>query len=110
MALMSAGNIATRAQRVSVARVAWISMEVANPLTPFWLGFRKGMHELGWTEGQNIEISAWWANGSLHRLKEQMRDIIASRPDVIVVGAGPALPAFIEAGVQQPIVFAISSD
>lgn len=110
IALMSAGNRATWAQRVSAARVAWISMEAANPLAPFWLGFRKGMHELGWTEGQNIEINAWWANGSLNRLKEQMTDIVASRPDVIVVGAGPALPAFVEAGVQQPIVFAISSD
>ncbi|HEU5296813.1 MAG TPA: ABC transporter substrate-binding protein [Burkholderiaceae bacterium] len=98
------------AQRGRVARVAWVSMELTNPEAPFWVGFRRGMRELRWTEGENIIITPWWADGSLDRLKQQLPDITASRPDVIVVATGTAVPAIIDAGVQQPIVFAYSAD
>ena len=108
--LCCVGSGSIRAQQARVARVSWITMELTNPKTPFWLGFRRGMHELGWTEGQNITISPWWADGSLDRLKQQIPDIIGSRPDVMVVASGPAVPTMIDAGVQQPIVFAYSAD
>ncbi|HET7528259.1 MAG TPA: ABC transporter substrate-binding protein [Burkholderiaceae bacterium] len=111
VALLAMGATARPwAQQARVARVAWITLELANPQAPFWLGFRRGMRELGWTEGQNIVINPWWADGSLDRLKQQIPDILGSRPDIIVVASGPAVPTFIDAGVQQPIVFAYSAD
>jgi putative ABC transport system substrate-binding protein len=85
-------------------------MELTNPVGQFWLGFRNGMRELGWIEGENVVIDPWWADGSLARLRQQVPNIIASRPDVIVVATGTAIPAMIDAGVQQPIVFAYSAD
>jgi putative ABC transport system substrate-binding protein len=98
------------AQQAKMARVAWLTMERADPEAPFWLGFRMGMRELGWTEGQNIVIDPWGADGSLERLKQLIPEIVASRPDVIVAATGTAVPALIQANVQQPVVFAQSSD
>jgi len=98
------------AQQGRVARVAWVTMELANPQAPFWVGFQRGMQELGWSESQNIVMTPWWADGSLDRLKQLIPDIASSRPDVIVVATGTAVPAIIDAGLSQPVVFAYSAD
>jgi len=98
------------AQQAKMARVAWLTMERADPEAPFWLGFRKGMRELGWTEGQNVVIDRWAAGGSPERLKQLIPEIVESRPDVIVAATGTAVPALMQANVQQPVVFAQSAD
>jgi len=98
------------AQQARLARVAWLTMDRANPQAPFWVGFRRGMQDLGWLEGQNVLIDPWWADGSPERLKQLIREIVASRPDVIVAATGTAVPALMRADVQQPVVFAQSAD
>lgn len=98
------------AQPARKARVAWLTMERANPEAPFWLGFRDGMRSLGWVEDQNVVIDPWWADGSTERLKQLIPEIIASRPDVIVVTTGTAVRPLIEAHVQPPLVFGYSAD
>lgn len=99
-----------RAQPASMARVAWLTMERADPEAPFWLGFRKGMRELGWIEGQNVVIDPWAAGGSVERLRQLIPEVVASRPDVIVAATGTAVAPLIQANVPQPVVFAQSAD
>lgn len=98
------------AQPARTARVAWLTMERANPDAPFWVSFRSGMRALGWVEGQNVVIDPWWADGSAERLKQLIPQIIGSRPDVIVVATGTAVQPLIDANVQQPLVFGYSAD
>jgi len=109
-ALALLATIPAGAQNQRIARVAWVSIDRADPESPFLLGFRSGMRGLGWIEGQNVVIDTWWADGSAERLKKLVPDIVASRPDVIVAAGGPAVRPLIDADVPLPVVFTFSAD
>lgn len=98
------------AQPTRVARVAWLTVDRADPQAPFWLGFRQGMRELGWIEGQNVVIEPWASGGSVERLRQMIADIVASQPDVIVAANGTVVAPLMQANVQPPVVFAQSAD
>ena len=109
-AVSSLAALPARAQSARTARVAWVSIDRANPDSPFFVSFRSGMQSLGWVEGRNLVIDAWGADGSSERLKKLIPEIIASRPDVIVTAGGPATRPVIDSNVQLPIVFTFSAD
>ena len=46
--------------------------------------FRRGLHELGWVEGQNIVIESRWAEGQFDRLPAMVENLIRLKVDVIV--------------------------
>jgi putative ABC transport system substrate-binding protein len=90
-------------------RVAWVSTDRASPASPFLAAFRGGMRELGYVEGRNLQIDAWWAEGVTERLAPMAAEILAARPDVLLT-QGAALGAMLRAGVKKPIVFVISAN
>ncbi len=98
------------AQPARIARVAWLSMERADPQLPALVSFRNGLRALGWIEGQNVTVELWWADNSRERLLQLIVEIVASRPDVIVANSGLAVRPLIDAGVAPPIVFVYSAD
>jgi ABC-type uncharacterized transport system substrate-binding protein len=102
--------IPARAQTPRVARVAWASVDRANPQSPFLLAFRDAMRELGWSEGRNLELDVWWGGGSLDGLKKMVPEILAKRPEVIVSAGGPATRAMIDTKVELPVAFTSSAD
>jgi hypothetical protein len=55
---------AARAQQARWVRVGWLS--IASH--PFIEGFRRGMLDLGWREGDNFEIEQQYADGHAERL------------------------------------------
>ena len=110
VALSSLAVIPVHAQTARSARVAWVSIDRANPESPFFLAFRRGMRALGWIEGRDFVIDTWWADGSAERLRKLLPDIVASRPDVIVAAGGPAVRPLVDANVSLPVVFTFSAD
>jgi putative tryptophan/tyrosine transport system substrate-binding protein len=50
--------------------------------------FREGLRELGYVEGQNIEIDYRWADGKPERLPGLLAELLALHPDLLVA-AGP---------------------
>lgn len=109
VAVSSLAAIPARVQSARTARVAWVSIDRANPDSPFFVSFRSGMQALGWVEGRNLLIDAWWADGSAERLKKLIPEIVASRPDVIVATGGSTV-TLIDSSVQLPVVFTCSAD
>ncbi len=73
-------------------------------------GFRQGLRELGWVEGQNVAIEYRWADGNLDRLPALAADLVRTPLDVIVVGGNAAVRATLEATPTVPIVGAVFSD
>ena len=71
---------------------------------------RAGLRDHGFIEGRNIEIAATVSNAVREKLEAVCRDIIASRPDVIVAAGGPAALALYRLETTIPVVFAVSSD
>jgi putative ABC transport system substrate-binding protein len=47
-------------------------------------GFLEGMHELGYVEGRNIEITYRYADGDETRMSGIVSEVIQLKPDVIV--------------------------
>jgi putative ABC transport system substrate-binding protein len=68
------------------------------------------MAELGYAEGRNLVIDAWWGGGSAARLEQLRGDILAARPDVIVAQGGSALAPMLHASVDRPVLFSMSGD
>jgi putative ABC transport system substrate-binding protein len=98
------------AQPKGPCHVAWVSMDKADSSSPVFAAFRNGMAALGYTEGRNLTVDAWWADGSVPRLEQMRDDILRRKPDVIVTQGGVALGPMRHASVTVPVVFSMSAD
>jgi putative ABC transport system substrate-binding protein len=75
------------------------------------LGFRKGLRDAGFVEGQNLTIEFRWANGQNDRLQEMAADLVRRQVAVIVaVSSQPATLAAKRATATIPIVFTWPGD
>src|SRR5208282_5911432 len=72
-------------------------------------GFRQGLSETGFVEGQNVAIEYRWADNQLDRMPALVAELI-SRPVVVIVGNNATAFAAKAATKTIPIVFAYGSD
>jgi putative ABC transport system substrate-binding protein len=73
------------------------------------VAFVQRLQELGWIEGQTVEIQYRWGEGRTERFTELAIELVRLKVDVIVT-LGSAIPAAKQATSVIPIVFAIGSD
>jgi putative ABC transport system substrate-binding protein len=88
------------------ARILWLSTE-AQP-DPFVEGFREGLRNHGYVDGQNVEIDLQYAPGNPGALQAAVGSLIRTKPD-LVVSSGPAIRAS-RLLKDVPVLFAISGD
>jgi putative tryptophan/tyrosine transport system substrate-binding protein len=67
---------------------------------------KRGMDELGWKEGSNVEYRIAYANGDFGRFDALAADLVAQHVEVIVVGTSQATRAAHKAAPSLPIVMA----
>jgi putative ABC transport system substrate-binding protein len=72
--------------------------------------FRRGLQDLGWSEGRNIQIEIRWPGGSIDRLETSAADLARLKPDLIFAGNPTALLALRRATSSVPIVFVQMDD
>jgi putative ABC transport system substrate-binding protein len=73
--------------------------------------FREELQRLGWIEGRNIRIEPRWAPAGDAALREQFaRELVASRPDLILSHSTPNTAALLEQTRTIPIIFAQIAD
>jgi putative tryptophan/tyrosine transport system substrate-binding protein len=110
---VAAWPLAARAQQPERMRRIGALMYLAadDPDSPALVAaFARGLQELGWIEGRNIQIDYRWGGGDLDRVRRYAAELVALAPDVILVTSGSALAALQNATRTVPIVFASVSD
>ena len=72
--------------------------------------FRRGLRELGYTEGQSIAVEYRFASGQIERYPELAAELVRLKVDVIVAPATPPALAAKQATTSIPIVFVLVAD
>jgi putative tryptophan/tyrosine transport system substrate-binding protein len=68
--------------------------------------FRKGLQDLGWTEGRNVKFDTRWTAGDPVRMRRYAAELVGLAPEVIMNGGLPTLVAMQQETRTIPIVFA----
>jgi putative tryptophan/tyrosine transport system substrate-binding protein len=76
----------------------------ASPPHPFADAFWRGLHALGYSEGQNIKVEFRYTDGRSDRAAEYAEEFVRLGVDVIVAHFTPAVTAAMEATRTIPIV------
>jgi len=88
-----------------VLRIAILDAGSENAQRHNWRAFLKRLAELGYAEGRNLTIEERYARGATERLPALAADLVALKPDVIVVQGTPSARAAKDASATVPIVF-----
>jgi putative tryptophan/tyrosine transport system substrate-binding protein len=97
-------------QPKKVPRIALLSPVSPSVASPYIEAFRRGLRELGYTEGKNIVIEYRFAEGKLDLLPELAAELVRLKVEVIVVGGIPGALAAKKATGSIPIVFVGTGD
>ena len=103
--------VRARAQQTSLPVIGFL-----NPASPEgWSadrlrGFRQGLKETGFVEGENVAIDYRWANNQLDRLPALAGELARRKVAVIVTTAPPSASAAKAATTAIPIVFVLAED
>jgi ABC-type uncharacterized transport system substrate-binding protein len=110
-AAATASMPAARAQQTTIPVIGHL-----NPTSPEMdsdrlRGFRQGLRDAGFVDGENVTIAYRWADGQYDRVPELAAELVRRKVGVIVVaGTTAAVLAAKAATTTIPIVFIVADD
>ena len=106
--------LAARAQEATkMPRIGILSpgrSELPDPTFNMVNAFLQRLHELGYTEGQNLAIERQYAEGSLDRVRELAVELVRRKPDILVAFSTTAARPAKQATSTIPIVAVAMAD
>jgi putative ABC transport system substrate-binding protein len=107
-ATFAAYPLAVDAQQNERARRIAVLIAVADDAEgqARFAAFRKGMHDLGWSDGRDIEMDVRFVAGDADRARAYSAELIRSAPDVILANGAIVVAALKQQTTTIPIVFA----
>jgi putative ABC transport system substrate-binding protein len=106
----TAWPLAARAQQQGMPLIGYVRSESFDDTAQRMIaGFREGLTEAGYIEGQNVAIEFRTAEGRLDRLPAIVADLVA-HPVAVIVGNVPAAKVIKAATATVPIVFVYGGD
>jgi putative ABC transport system substrate-binding protein len=106
--LLLAEPLAAEAQPGKVVRVGFLASQAVT--ADAFEAFRKGLRELGWTEGQNLTLEVRSPQGDPGLLPALAAELVRLPVDVLVASATPASLAAKQATTTVPIVSVYTLD
>jgi ABC-type uncharacterized transport system substrate-binding protein len=104
LSVLAAPLAAAEQQTTKVPRIGFLRS--GPPPASFVEGFRQGLRELGYVEGQNIVIEYRFGDGSTKHLAKLGTELLDLKVDVLVASATPAAVAAKKLTQTVPVVFA----
>src|SRR6516164_5171472 len=71
---------------------------------------KKGLQELGWTDGRNIQIETRFGGADVGRIQAHAAELVALAPDVLIGQTTPAIRALRQETSSIPIIMAAVND
>src|SRR5262245_59351226 len=71
---------------------------------------RRGLEELGWSQGRNIDIDYRWQTDDAGQRRAFVQELIDRKADILVANSTPYLAAARQAAKELPIVFVAIAD
>jgi putative tryptophan/tyrosine transport system substrate-binding protein len=99
-----------RAQQPTVPVIGYLSTQSRAAALEQTAKFNRGLHEMGFVDGQNVVIEYRWADGQYDRLPAMAAELVRRPVDVILAQAPPAALAAKAATPTIPIVFVVGFD
>jgi ABC-type uncharacterized transport system substrate-binding protein len=107
----AAWPLAARAQQPAMAAIGLLDVRSPDAMADRLRGFRQGLGETGYVEGDNVTIIYRWAENKLDRVPELMADLVRRQAAVILAGGNTAaIFAAKAATATVPILFIVPED
>jgi putative ABC transport system substrate-binding protein len=98
-------------QQPAMPVVGFLGSASPQPWVNYVAGFRAGLKEVGYVDGQNVTIEFRWAEDQYDRLPVLAAELVQRNVAVIFASGGPpSVLAAKAASVTTPIVFMLASD
>jgi putative ABC transport system substrate-binding protein len=103
--------LSTHAQQPAVPTVGFLHPSSPEAFTHIVDGFRRGLTDTGFVEGQNVAIEYRWARGQYDRLPALATELVQLQAKVILAGGGEVGALAAKAATSTiPILIIASSD
>jgi putative tryptophan/tyrosine transport system substrate-binding protein len=110
VALTVCGARAEAQQPKKIPRIGFITTGFPASIAHLLEGFKKGLREHGYVEGQNVVLELRYGEAKAEQLPILATDLVRLKVDVIVAISNPAIEAIKQATQTIPIVMPIGSD
>jgi hypothetical protein len=108
--IAAAWPLAARTQPERIRRIGVLSIGSDTTARHLVEAFFKGMADLGYQDGRNVQYDVRYGEGSFEKFEQYAREHVEAKVDLIWASGTPATTAAQKATTSIPVVFAVVGD